>query len=198
MTQLPVKKITENASADPVDYLAILNSLRGPLYNYSWQRIADETGYNSKSWWRFVALGERELDEDSKNALRRLTEGELPPQPPSVTAVTADYIHPDAAMYMIGELEPGERVRRVLMLAGSDAVTVYANGTVEAVAGASTPASAENAAMPAVEAQGASGDTRQRKAYWRPCLPLDLQQRAEAAGLDIQQLIEDALGEVTK
>lgn len=129
-----VTTVTRNASQDALTdaaYIGIIDSLRGPLYGWSWQRIADETGYNSKAWWALVAKGERSLDDAAKNALRRLTDGELPEQPPSVTDVTQRMVHPDAEMVLVGTLEPGERVRRVLMLAQSD-VVLYVNGTVSA------------------------------------------------------------------
>lgn len=34
---------------------------------------------------------------------------------------------------------------------------------------------------------------RKREAYWRPCLPLGLRQRCQDAGIDIHQVIEEAL-----
>jgi hypothetical protein len=131
---IAVTLVTANASQDALtdaDYLAIIDSLRGPLYGYSWQRIADETGYNSKAYWHQVSKGARQLDDEARNALRRVTDGELPEQPPSVAAVTDAMIDVDAAMYLIGALEPGERVRRVLMLADGD-VAVYVNGEITA------------------------------------------------------------------
>jgi hypothetical protein len=131
---IAVTLVTANASVDALtdaDYLRIIDSLRGPLYGYSWQRIADETGYNSKAYWHQVSKGARQLDDEARNALRRVTDGELPEQPPSVQAVTDAMVHPDAAMYLVGALEPGERVRRVLMLADGD-VAVYVNGEITA------------------------------------------------------------------
>ena len=47
---IDVTLVTRNASRDALtdaDYLSIIDSLRGPLFGYSWQRIADETKYNA-------------------------------------------------------------------------------------------------------------------------------------------------------
>lgn len=131
---VPVTTVTKDASRDALtdaDYIGIIDSLRGPLFGYSWQRIADVTGYNSKAWWALVAKGERSLDDEARNALRRVTDGELPEQPPSVMAVTEQMVDVDAEMLLVGTLEPGERVRRVLLMAAND-VTLHVNGAVTA------------------------------------------------------------------
>lgn len=131
--QLPVTLVTQNASQDPLtddDYRGIITGLR-EINGWSYQRLADEAQHKSKAWWQMVEVGKRPLDEEGRNALRRLTDGELPEQPPSVTAVTEAMIHPDAAMYAVGTLPVGERFRRVLMLADGD-VAIYANGDVSA------------------------------------------------------------------
>jgi len=193
---LAVTLVTQNATADTLTddtYLAILRSLVD-VDGMSFQKLADATGYASKAWWNLRYHGKRPLDEEGKNALRKISE-EFPPQPPSVTAVTDAMIHPDAAMYLVGELEPGERVRRVLMVAGSDAVTVYANGTVEAVLShadsdmAKLSAIATDAPVTAVTlTQGAK-----REKDYRPRLSLEVKERIMASGATVEQLIEAGL-----
>lgn len=131
---IDVTLVTRNASQDALtdaDYLGIIDSLRGPLFGYSWQQIADATEYNSKAYWHQVHRGTRQLDDEARNALRRVTDGELPEQPPSVTDVTQRMVHPDAEMILVGTLDPGERVRRVLLMAAND-VTLHVNGMVSA------------------------------------------------------------------
>lgn len=199
---IDVTTVTHNASQDALtdaDYLGIIDSLRGPLFGYSWQRIADVTGYNSKAWWALVAKGERQLDDEARNALRRVTDGELPEQPPSVTDVTQRMVHPDAEMLLVGTLEPGERVRRVLMLAQSD-VVLHVNGdvvakplqaatnAVDTEMGIDTHTDNVTHVTPARTAQGAK-----REPVYRPVLSLELKQRVTDSGRSVEELIEMAL-----
>ena len=199
---IDVTTVTRNASRDALtdaDYIGIIDSLRGPLFGYSWQRIADVTGYNSKAWWALVAKGERQLDDEARNALRRVTDGELPEQPPSVTAVTQRMVHPDAEMLLVGTLEPGERVRRVLLMA-ADNVTVYANGEVRAEP-LQAPTSAVDGEMgidthtdavtPVTPATASHSAKRER--VYRPVLSLELKQRVTDSGKTVNELIEMAL-----
>lgn len=190
MTDLPVTLVTANASQDALtdaDYIGIIDSLR-TLFGYSWQKIADETGYNSKAWWSLVAQGKRQLDDEARNALRRVTDGELPEQLPSVQAVVEHMVDVDAAMYLVGALEPGERVKRVLMLADGD-VAVYVNGEItakplQAVLSDSsnvdtqtgTPANVTHVTG-AVAAQGAS-----REPVYRPVFSTDEKATFESMG----------------
>lgn len=204
--QLPVTLVTQNATKDALsdaDYRAIITSLR-EIYGWSYQRLADEAGHNGKAWWQAVEKGNRQIDEQGRNALRRLTDGELPEQPPSVTAVTDAYIHPDAAMYLVGALPVGERVRRVLMLADGDAV-IYANGEIHAKPlqavlspvfdeGIQTDAS-ENVTLVTgqISSHKENQNTRSARKYWRPALSPELREKVEAAGVDVEALIEAGL-----
>ena len=137
MADTSVTTVTKDASRDSLsdaDYLNIIESLRGPLFGYSWQRIADETGYNSKAYWHQVAKGTRQLDDAARNALRRVTDGELPEQPMSVSAAIERFVHKDAELLMVGAFnfdDPDARVHRVLLMADND-VTVHVNGTISA------------------------------------------------------------------
>jgi hypothetical protein len=133
VNNLPVTLVTQNATADELPdslYLDILRSLV-EVDKMSFQQLATVTGYASKAWWNLRYHGERSLNEEGKNALRRLSE-EFEPQPMSVTSVTDKYIHPDAAMWLVGTLDDGEQVRRVVMVAEDGPVTINANGTVTA------------------------------------------------------------------
>jgi hypothetical protein len=187
---IAVTLVTANASKDALtdaDYIGIIDSLR-TLFGYSWQKIADETGYNSKAWWSLVAQGKRQLDDEARNALRRVTDGELPEQPPGVADVTQRMVHPDAAMYLIGALEPGERVKRVLMLADGD-VAVYVNGEITAKplqavlsdfgdtdTQTGTPANVTHVTG-AVAAQGAN-----REPVYRPVFSVEDRERFDSMG----------------
>ena len=185
---IDVTLVTKDASRDSLsdaDYLNIIESLRGPLFGYSWQRIADETGYNSKAYWHQVAKGTRQLDDEARNALRRVTDGELPEQPPSVTDVTQRMVHPDAEMLLVGTLEPGDRVRRVLLMA-ADNVTVYANGEVHAEPLQSATAGADGTELPASAGNAVAGRTASHSAkrapVYRPVFSTDEQARFNELG----------------
>ena len=188
MADTSVTTVTKDASRDALtdaDYIAIIDSLRGPLFGYSWQRIAGVTGYNSKAWWALVAKGERQLDDAARNALRRVTDGELPEQPPSVTDVTQRMVHPDAEMLLVGTLEPGERVRRVVMLAQSD-VVLYVNGDIHAepLQGATTGANVESYVNDAQNATAprTDGVAAKRERVYRPVFSTDEQTRFDKLG----------------
>lgn len=206
MSTLPVTLVTKDASQDLLtdnDYRAIITGLR-EINGWSYQRLADEAGHNGKAWWQAVEKGNRQIDEQGRNALRRLTDGELPEQPPSVTAVTEAMIHPDAAMYLVGALPVGERVRRVLMLADGD-VAVYANGDVhaeslQAVLSASTQKDIQTGMCENVthvtgqiSSQGQSQNARSVRKYYRPALPVGLRERIEASGQSVESLVEAGL-----
>ena len=196
---IDVTLVTKDASRDSLtdtDYLSIIESLRGPLFGYSWQRIADVTGYNSKAWWALVAKGERSLDDEARNALRRVTDGELPEQPPSVMAVTEQMVDVDAEMLLVGTLEPGERVRRVLLMAAND-VTLHVNGAVvakplqAAETGVDTESYVEIA--PNATAPRTASVAAKRERVYRPVLSLELKQRVTNSGKTVDELIEMAL-----
>lgn len=204
--QLPVTLVTKDASQDPLtddDYRAIITGLR-EINGWSYQRLADEAGHNGKAWWQAVEKGNRAIDEQGRNALRRLTDGELPPQPPSVTSVTDAYIHHDAAMYVIGALPVGERVRRVLMLADGD-VAIYANGDIhaeplQAVLGGFVTKDIQTGARgnvtdvtPIAPILRGNQNARSARKYYRPALPPELRERVEASGVDVATLIEAGL-----
>ena len=190
MNNLPVTLVTKDASQDAVSdavYLDILKALV-EVDKMSFQQLATATGYASKAWWNLRYHGKRPIDEAGKNALRLLSQG-FPPQPPSVTAVTQKYIHPDAAMWLVGTLEDGEQVRRVVMLAGTENVQISVNGEVSA----HTPAfEQEQATTPDFFNVGAK-----RESCYRPRLPLALKERIEADGRTVEQLIEAALAKGT-
>ena len=192
MNQLPVTLVTQNASIDSVSsaiYLDILKSLV-EVDKMPFQAIATATGHMSKAWWNLRYHGVRTLDEDGKNALRRMSE-EFPPQPPSVTAVTERMVHPDAAIWLVGDLADGEQVRRVVLVAGAENAAVSVNGTLQAYR---EPDERSDAVTPVTSSGEQDGGQRKPpKVYWRPSLPLSLKQRAQDAEIDIRQLIENAL-----
>jgi hypothetical protein len=190
MNSLPVTLVTQDASQDAVSdavYLDILRSLV-EVDKMSFQQLADATGHASKAWWNLRYHGKRPIDEAGKNALRLLSQ-EFPPQPPSVTSVTQKYIHPDAAMWLVGTLEDDGQVRRVVMVAGTENVQIHANGEVTAHPSAFEPL---RAVTPDFSNVGAK-----RESCYRPRLPLTLKERIEVDGRTVEQLIEAALAKGT-
>lgn len=188
---IDVTLVTRNASQDALTdaaYLGIIDSLRGPLFGYSWQQIADATEYNSKAYWHQVHKGTRQLDDAAKNALRRVTDGELPEQPISVSAAVERFVHKDAEVSMVGPFnfdDPDARVHRVLLMADNN-VTVHVNGEVHAeplqgattdVEGTELPASAENAVAGRTAIHSAK-----RAPVYRPVFSIDEQARFDELG----------------
>lgn len=202
MTDIPVTVVTANAAKLSVlhdaDYVQMVNTLNSPLYGWSYQRIADAAGVNTKAYWQMVAKGDRPLNSVTRKALRNIDEirDELPAIPDPVELVAAELIDPDAEMILIGTLDPGDRVRRVLLMA-DDKVTVYANGTVRAerletptagVDGGELPISAQNVTAPRTASVGAN-----YAPTYRPRLPVALKERIEASGVSVETLIERGL-----
>jgi len=131
---IPVTIVTANATQDPVTpdlYRQILADLRAQGMTY--RQLADALGF-SAAMWRFWERGERPLSREAMQALREFTD-EFPAMPPTVAEVVAGMVHPDATVYMVGDLPTGDLVRRVLLLAQGGKVSVSANGTITAMAG---------------------------------------------------------------
>jgi hypothetical protein len=88
-------------------------------------------------WWAKYAAGERSLDRNRKNELRRWASAnggpDLPDLPPTVGEAVAAHTHPDAAVYRIGA-EIASRI--VLVGADVEAVTLRLNGACTVAASA--------------------------------------------------------------
>jgi hypothetical protein len=201
MNNPPVTLVTQNATADELPeslYLDILRSLV-EVDKMSFQQLADATSHASKAWWNLRYHGKRPIDEEGKNALRKLSE-EFPPQPPSVSSVTERMIHPDAAMWLVGTLDDGEQVRRVVMVAEDGPVTINANGTVTAERTGAVLSDFDidmdgsvNLNVGEQEPRRYTRNNGSQRPSYRPRLPLTLKERIEADGRTVEQLIEAAL-----
>ena len=124
-------------------------------------------------WWAKYANGDRELDRERKNELRRWASAnggpDLPDLPPTPVEAVAAAVHPDAAVYRIGA-DLASRV--VLVGADVPAIGLRLNGSC---AVESAPATLpENASEPACNERYGGDDTRRvhphRVRYIRPCL----------------------------
>jgi hypothetical protein len=127
---------------------------------------------------------------DARDIIRNAV-GEAPL--PAVTEVTANMISPNAAIHLIGDLNEGEKSELVLMIApNTGPVQIYANGTVHAH---SVPHAPQSPVTPVTFSVGGNGETagRNRKSYFRPCLPKELEARIKASGKSVEELIEAGL-----
>jgi len=185
MTPIPVTLVTENASQDPVTdalYLSILHDLRAQGMTY--RDLADALG-GSPAAWRFRDIGERSFTDEARQALRTFTD-EFPPLPLTVGQVAEQMVDPDAAVYLVGGLPDGERVRRVLLLAKDGQVSVSANGTVSAAyASAETGDGGKGSVTHVISGAGAKRDTR-----YRPTVSACNRAWLKAQGLTVNGAIE--------
>lgn len=120
-------------------------------------------------WWAKYAAGEKHLDRERKNELRawaRANGGpDLPDLPPTPVEAVAAHVHPDAAVYRIGE-----QIASRVVLVGSDvpAVILRLNGHC---------ALSDNTAVAACTGrysqQTGPAIHRTRVRYLRPCLSLE-------------------------
>ncbi|MBI1296680.1 hypothetical protein GC175_17125 [bacterium] len=210
MKNIPVTTVTKDATHDLIPDEMYLSGLRDLLANGTPERAGPWTyrqlieavdSQYSPAWWNLRNREQRALTREGKSELR-LALDDLPPLPASVTAVTEQMIHPDAEMLLIGLLPEGERVRRVLMIADSAEMQIHVNGTVQAwpVTPVTEPESAgmvEPDPTPEQDGNGAGERCYARnKRYYRPCLPVSLKERMEAAGLNIEEVLEEKLASV--
>lgn len=133
---LPVTLVTQNASQDSPDdfYMEELMKLWNGPAERKYPKLMRLLGepVKRKAWWHHRIKGTRTTFGPNERSMIRAAVDNGPPVQPSVTAVTDAMVHPDAAMFLVGTLEPGERVERVLMLADSREITIHANGAVTA------------------------------------------------------------------
>lgn len=91
----------------------------------------------SYGWWGKYANGDKDLDRDRKNELRRWAREnggpDLPDLPPTPVEVVAEHVHPDAAVYRIGE-QIASRI--VLVGMDVDAANLRINGACQIVSAA--------------------------------------------------------------
>lgn len=119
-------------------------------------------------WWAKYAAGEKALDRERKNELRRWAG--LPDLPPSVVEAVAAGAHPDVAVYQVGA-----QVASRVILVGADVVSVNLriNGNVGVVGAGPALESQEAACTGRYSPQAGEAIHRTRVHYLRPCLSRD-------------------------
>ena len=195
MDSVPVVTITKDAqqleymhNADYARMVATLNEQFGK----SFRRMEKESGCDvSFAQWAQIAAGNRKLNPSTRKGVRTMIAkveelaDELPAIPDPVEVVAAELIDPDAEMLLVGTLEPGERVRRVVMLAQSD-VVLYVNGDIHAepLQGATTGANVESYVNDAQNATAprTDGVAAKRERVYRPVFSTDEQTRFDKLG----------------
>ena len=187
--QLPVTLVTVNASNDFSD-----EEYRRELLDI-WQGEADERypklleilgePMSRKAWWHHRITGNRTtFGPNERNILRRAIDDAAPVRP-SVTAVTERLVHPDAAVYYVGEMTDEQSRRMVIFAPNVTHAELSANGTISARTVAERQ---ESAVTPVI-----SSDKAKRAPVYRPVLSLDMKARIEASGISVETLIEEAL-----
>ncbi len=146
----------------PADYREIFDELRA---NRSLRALVETAGAAESRiayWSRYQRNPDAVLDFDGRNMLRRLVG--LPELEPDAGDVVAAAVHPAAEVWQVGDAaSPAERV---LLLATSEPVTIYAAGNEPPVV-----SRAQNARVQScTRGRGA----RRRKPYWRPALSAKL------------------------
>ena len=187
--QLPVTLVTVNASNDFSD-----EEYRRELLDI-WQGEADERypklleilgePMSRKAWWHHRITGNRTtFGPNERNILRRAIDDAAPVRP-SVTAVTERLVHPDAAVYYVGEMTDEQSHRMVIFAPNVTHAELSANGTISARTVAERQ---ESAVTPVISSE------KPRKApVYRPVLSLELKQRVTNSGKTVDELIEMAL-----
>ena len=211
---VPVTLVTKDAGQpeDDAAFMRELLDLRDGLAKTLGKRpsIADMLTLlgepaSRKGFWshRLADPPTRTTFPPEARAVIRAAVGEAPP--PTPAEVVDTMVSERAAMWLIGTLEPGERVNRVLMLAGSDAIETYANGTVSAkriqsdLSAVGVNLDIDTAPARSVESTPRPGcdsgnqNARSARKFYRPALPPELRERVEASGVDAATLIEAGL-----
>lgn len=166
----------------PEDYRDIFEELRA---NRSLRKLVEAAGAAEGRiayWSRYERNPDAVPDLDGKNELRRLVG--LPQLDPPAGAVVAAAADPAAAVWQVGD-GPADRV---ILLARPGPVTIHVNEAgPQVVDGAPLPAQAD--------VQGRTA-TQRRKAMWRPVLPPEWRTELESRGLDLRQIVQQALEKV--
>ncbi len=122
-------------------------------------------------WWAAYAKGDKDLDRDRKNELRRWATAnggpELPDLPPTPVEAVAAHVHPDAAVYRVGEAIAS---RVVLVGADVPAANLRINGSLQIIPADPALESHQAACNDRYTAPAAETQARHRPAYFRPCL----------------------------
>ena len=182
--QITITTITRNAGADDLsdsDYRDIYDEIRqlDPVtgrYAVSLDKFVEMIGSAySKALWSKYHNGQADPNRVMRSELRASVG--LAPLPPTVVDAAAAHLDANAEVVAIGD-GPGHRC---LIIAEAQPLLIGVNGTITAMA-AATP-----------NHDDVTGVTRQRKPYWRPCLPPELREMVESSGKSIEELVQIAL-----
>lgn len=196
-TKFGVTVVTANAGQDGLtdaDYREIYDEVRGfdaatGKYAVSLDEFVALVGSAySKAAWSKYHRGELGLNRVMRSELRRAVG--LPVLPLTVGEAVAG-VDEDATVVRVGDAAGGaDLVRRVVLLAGSEPVTVSWNGTVSAWAGTVTTQD-----LPAPVMRHVTPVTRQRKGVFVPAGVFDrVNARRIACGLSWAEVLEAAEG----
>lgn len=181
---ISITTITRNAAVDDLtdaDYRDIYDEIRqldaaAGRYAVSLDKFVDLIGSTfSKALWSKYHNGQAEINRTMRNELRRAVG--LDALPPTIADATTQNLDANAEVVTIGD----GIGQRCLIIAEPQPLTIHVNGSITAQA----PAAPHSDAVTDV--------TRQRKAYWRPCLAPDLREAVEASGNSIDELVQFAL-----
>lgn len=184
-TALIIAQETPHPAVSLVTALAETGDLSADEYRKIYERVAAGRSLRNVElalrsgvtfgWWAKYAAWEKHLDRERKNELRawaRTNGGpDLPDLPPTPVEAVAAHVHPDAAVYRIGE-DIASRV--VLVGADVPAVNLRLNGNCTVV---EAPALADSGSVAACTGryrrQVREVIHRPRVRYLRPCLSLE-------------------------
>ena len=177
---LPVTAITANATQDDLSDAQYIEIAEENAGGKSWRKFAEFIGsaYSHTSWQNWTS-GTKSMPRAAKNELRRLLG--MAELVPTVADALAD-VDPDAEIFDVGN---GGTVCRVLKLRNRDAMTIYVNGAVSALATTVT--------WPTEDSNGISSDEFQPDKPKRKKHPVDIRRQALRAACRAHGLtLEDA------
>lgn len=190
-TELGVTVVTANAGQDGLtdaDYREIYDEVRGFDAESGKYRMSLEVFVGlvqsefTRAAWSNYHLGKMRLNRTMRSELRRAVG--LPALPPSVAEAVAG-VDEDATVVRVGD---DDLVRRVVLLAGSEPMTVSWNGTVSAWAGTVTTQD-----LPAPVMRHVTTVTRARKGVFVPTGVFDrVNAVRQRRGLSWAQVLEAA------
>jgi len=166
----------------PEDYRDIFEELRA---NRSLRKLVEAAGAAEGRiayWSRYERNPDAVPDLDGKNELRRLVG--LPQLDPPAGAVVAAAADPAAAVWQVGD-GPADRV---ILLAQPGPVTIHVNEA--------GPQVMDGAPLPAQTHVQGRTQAQRRKAYWTVRLPPEWRTELESRGLDLRQIVQQALEKV--
>lgn len=163
----------------PDDYRDMFEELRA---GRSLRALVEDAGAPAGriAYWSRYERGQYALpDWQGRNELRRLVGLAQLPRDPGELVV--ENVSPAAAVWQVGPAGPAERV---ILVSAAGPLTIQLDADAQAVEGASLTAQGV--------VQGCTR-TKRRKAMWRPVLPPEWRSELEKRGLDLREIIQQAI-----